>query len=160
MSICLLFCQSSVDPSVNPSVHLGPTDPCGQRVHPLSFNSSISPSVNRSVDPYVNASFNLSVNLLVNPLPVNLLPVHPSVKLSVDPSVNPPPPPRQPAASRQPAACLVRSGSTNPRELDPKLISPIFDIFCCCLPRRARNYLHFNVQRPEVGPPAVRWLDG
>ena len=33
-----------------------------------------------------------------------------------------------------------------PNEIDPKLIIPIFDIFCGCLPKRVRKWLQRNTR--------------
>jgi hypothetical protein len=32
-----------------------------------------------------------------------------------------------------------------PHEIDPKLIIPVSDIFCCCLPKRWRDWLRCGV---------------
>ncbi|ELU01974.1 hypothetical protein CAPTEDRAFT_228761 [Capitella teleta] len=37
------------------------------------------------------------------------------------------------------------TGPTNPKELDPRLISPLFDVFCCCLPVGVLNNLRCDV---------------
>ena len=36
---------------------------------------------------------------------------------------------------------FVLAGPTKPGDVDPKLLCPIFDMFCCYLPQRARRWL-------------------
>jgi hypothetical protein len=37
------------------------------------------------------------------------------------------------------------TGLLKPNEVDPKLLIPIGDICCCCLPRRVRDWLRCGV---------------
>jgi hypothetical protein len=37
------------------------------------------------------------------------------------------------------------TGPLKPHEVDPKLIIPIGDTFCCCLPKRIREWLRCGV---------------
>ncbi|XP_071959654.1 sodium-coupled monocarboxylate transporter 1-like [Antedon mediterranea] len=41
------------------------------------------------------------------------------------------------------------TGAQDPSELDPGLISPVFDIMCCCLPKKWRQTLHCGVPPEE-----------
>ncbi|XP_033749405.1 sodium-coupled monocarboxylate transporter 1-like [Pecten maximus] len=41
------------------------------------------------------------------------------------------------------------TGATKPKELDPRLICPFFDIFFPCLPEKIRRKLHFGVRHGE-----------
>jgi sodium-coupled monocarboxylate transporter 8/12 len=38
------------------------------------------------------------------------------------------------------------TGSLKPNEVDPKLLIPISDVFCCCLPKRIRDWLRCGVK--------------
>jgi sodium-coupled monocarboxylate transporter 8/12 len=38
------------------------------------------------------------------------------------------------------------TGPLKPNEVDPKLLIPISDVFCCCLPKRIRDWLRCGVK--------------
>jgi hypothetical protein len=38
------------------------------------------------------------------------------------------------------------TGPMKPNEVDPKLIIPIGDVCCCCLPKRIRDWLRYGVK--------------
>jgi hypothetical protein len=38
------------------------------------------------------------------------------------------------------------TGPTKPNEIDPKLLIPISDVCCCCLPKRIRDWLRCGVK--------------
>ena len=42
------------------------------------------------------------------------------------------------------------TGPTDPDTLDPKLINPVFDVFCRCLPKKTRTRLWFGVISAQV----------
>jgi len=42
-------------------------------------------------------------------------------------------------------------GANKPKDVDPKLLTPFFHTFCCCLPPKLRQCLHCDVEFPEVG---------
>ena len=42
------------------------------------------------------------------------------------------------------------SGPTDPETLDPKLICPVFDVFCWWLPEKTRKSLRFGVKHEVV----------
>lgn len=55
------------------------------------------------------------------------------------------------------------TGFQDPKQVDPKLICPIFDILCPCLPQKIKEKLHFGVQHenkydtkdPETNEPIL-----
>ena len=46
--------------------------------------------------------------------------------------------------------CFNISGPTDPETLDPKLICPVFDVFCWWLPETTRKRLRFGVKHEVV----------
>ncbi|XP_074659559.1 sodium-coupled monocarboxylate transporter 1-like [Tubulanus polymorphus] len=41
------------------------------------------------------------------------------------------------------------TGGENTEDLDPRLIVPVFDKFCCCLPKKFRDKMHCGIPRDE-----------
>ncbi|KAI0242049.1 Sodium-dependent multivitamin transporter [Lamellibrachia satsuma] len=46
-------------------------------------------------------------------------------------------------------AVSFATGPNKAKDIDPKLLSPFFDIFCCCLPSKLRTFLRCYVEYPE-----------
>ena len=44
----------------------------------------------------------------------------------------------------------IISGFTNPEDVEPKYIVPIFDRMCCCLPKKTRELLRCLIEIPST----------
>jgi len=45
---------------------------------------------------------------------------------------------------------LVFEGYTRPSEVDPELMCPVLDVFCCCLPRSWKRSIRYYISREKV----------
>ncbi|KAI0219767.1 hypothetical protein LSAT2_028709 [Lamellibrachia satsuma] len=42
------------------------------------------------------------------------------------------------------------TGAADPKKVDPRLLTPLVESFCCCLPAKFRRAIQFNIDRTQV----------